>query len=174
MIKTKVENHDKNQKIKRIFICGSLLSKWTSAFQSWLDCFSIVIWACIQKITFFVFSSLCILVLQFLNVVICSLITLFYKCIKLHQILSQFSTINLAQELGINIFRGDYSNLNNSILSKDINLQYTRFIAENTNKIWCNKKKDSFGTTFSKNHILPRIFLNIVPKESFAPSVHFQ
>ena len=62
--------------------------------------------------------------LQFLNTVICSLITLFFKCIKLHQILSQFSTINLAQALDINIFERDYSNLNNPIPSKDINLQY--------------------------------------------------
>ena len=62
--------------------------------------------------------------LQFLNTVICSLITLFFKCIKLHQILSQFSTINLAQALDINIFERDYSNLNNPIPSKDINLWY--------------------------------------------------
>ena len=62
--------------------------------------------------------------LQFLNAVICSLITLFFKCIKLHQILSQFSTINLAPALDINIFERDYSNLNNPIPSKDINLQY--------------------------------------------------
>ena len=40
MIKTKVENHDKKPKIKGTFICGPLLSKWMSVFQSWLDCFS--------------------------------------------------------------------------------------------------------------------------------------
>ena len=70
--------------------------------------------------------------LQFLNAVICSLITLFLNSIKLHQIKSQFSTINLAQVLEINIFGRDYSNLNNPIPSKDINLQYI-------SKVYCRE-----------------------------------
>ena len=71
-------------------------------------------WAFIQNINFsssVVFTGFHLL--QFLNVVICSLITLVFKCLKLHQILSQLSTINLAQVLEINIFGTYYSNLNN-------------------------------------------------------------
>ena len=84
-----------------------------------------------SKDKLFIFSSLCyillhtgVCLLHFLNAVICSLKTLFFKGIKLHHILSQFSAITLAQALDINIFRRDYSNLNNPIPSKDINLQY--------------------------------------------------
>ena len=51
--------------------------------------------------------------LQFFNALTSSPIRLFFKCIKLHQILSLFSTINLAYVLEINIFGRDYSNLNN-------------------------------------------------------------
>ena len=109
--------------------------------------------------------------LQFLNAVICSLITLFFKCIKMHQILSQFSAINLAQALDINIFERDYSNLNNPITCKDINLWYIYQVYCRDN-IWCNKK-DSFDTTFKKK-ILPRTFsLNLVPKETIAPKCTF-
>ena len=142
----------RNQKIKGTFICGPLLSKWMGVFQSWLDCFSIGVWVFIQNINF-LSSVVCILsanlytgvhLLQFLNAVIFSLITLSFKYIKLHQILSQFSTINLAQVLSINIFGRDYSNLNNPIPSKDVNLQYTRFIVENRDNIWCNKKEGLF------------------------------
>ena len=90
--------------------------------------------------------------LQFLNAVICSLITLFFKCIKLHQILSQFSTINLAQALDINIFERDYSNLNNPIPSKDINLWYIYkvYCREQGQHLMQQKKKNSFGSTFLK------------------------
>ena len=176
MIKTKVENHDKNQKIKGTFICGPLFSKWMGVFQSWLDCFSIGVWAFIQKIHFFFFFSLCILVsiCQFLNVVIFSLIILFYKGIKLHPILSQFSTIILAQELAINIFGGDYSNLKNPVLSKDINIQYTRFIAENTDIIWCNKKEGLFWHYIFKKISYLGFFLISCQKNLLPPSVHFQ
>ena len=51
--------------------------------------------------------------LQFLNALTCSPITIFFKCIKLHQILSLFSTINLAYALEINIYGRYYSNLSN-------------------------------------------------------------
>ena len=51
--------------------------------------------------------------LQFLNALTCSPIKLFFKNIKLHQILSLFSAINLVYVLDINIFGRDYSNLNN-------------------------------------------------------------
>ena len=37
--------------------------------------------------------------LKFLNALICSPITLFFKCVKFHSVLSQFFTINLAQAL---------------------------------------------------------------------------
>ena len=116
----------RNQKIKGTFICRPLFFKWMGVFQSWLDSFSIGVWTFIRNRNFL--TSVVLYtgahLLQFLNAVICSLITLFFKCIKLHQILSQFSTINLAQALDINIFERDYSNLNNPIPSKDINLQY--------------------------------------------------
>ena len=51
--------------------------------------------------------------LQFLNALTWRPITPFFKCIKLHQILSLFSTINVAYVMEINIFGRDYSNLNN-------------------------------------------------------------
>ena len=114
----------RNQKIKGTFICGPLLFKWMGVFQSWLDSFSIGVWTFIRNRNFL--TSVVLYtgahLLQFLNAVICSLITLFFRCIKLHQILSQFSTINLAQVLDINIFGRDYSNLNN--LYQIYNLQY--------------------------------------------------
>ena len=53
--------------------------------------------------------------------------------------------MNLAQALGINIFGRDYSNLKSPIPSKDINLQYTRFIVENRTTSEATKKKDLFG-----------------------------
>ena len=105
----------RNQKIKETFICGTLFFKWMGLFQSWLDSFSIGVWTFIRNRNFL--TSVVLYtgahLLQFLNAVICSLITPFFKCIKLHQILSQFSTINLAQVLEIIIFGRDYSNLSN-------------------------------------------------------------
>ena len=113
-------------------------------FQSSLDCFPIEVWAFIQNINFLssvVFVYWCPFVTIFKY---CNFITLFFKCIKLYQILSQLSTINFAQALSINIFGRDYWNLNNPIPSKDINLQYTRFIVGNRDSIWCNKKEGFF------------------------------
>ena len=106
---------------------------------------------------------------------ICSLITLFFKCIKLYQMLSQFSTINLPQAMDFNIFGTDYSNLNNPIRSKDINISntYTRCIVENIDNIWCSKKEGLFWHYIFKKNFLPRIFFNLVPKESFAPKWTF-
>ena len=112
--------------------------------------------------------------LQFSNAVIDSLITRFFKCIKLLQILSQFPTINLAQALDIKIFERDYSNLNNPISSKDIiSGRYTGFIVENRDNSGATKKKGLFWHYIKKTNILPRIFLNLVPKESFAPKCKF-
>ena len=69
------------------------------------------------------------------------LLYFFFKCIKLHHILSQFSTITFAQVLDIIIFEGDYSNLNNPFLPKTlISSTYTRFMVENRENICCNKK----------------------------------
>ena len=98
----------RNQKIKGTFICGPLFFKWMGIFQSWLDCFSIGVWAFIHYSKYKLFhlqKSLYagVHLLQFLNALTCSPITLFFKCIKLHQILSLFSTINLAYVLEINI-----------------------------------------------------------------------
>ena len=106
----------RNQRTKGTFICGPLFFKWLRVFQSCFDCFSIGVWALIQNINFLIFSGLCMLVsicYKFLNALTCSLITLFFKCIKLHQILFLFSTIYHAYVLEINIFGRDYSNLYN-------------------------------------------------------------
>ena len=46
---------------------------------------------------------------------------------------------------------------------------YTRFIVENRDNIWCNKKEGLFWHYIFKKNILPRIFCNLVPKESFVP-----
>ena len=43
---------------KGTFICGPLLSKWMGLFHSWLDYFSIEVWAFIQNLNFFIFSIL--------------------------------------------------------------------------------------------------------------------
>ena len=143
-------------------------------FQSWLDCFSVGVWAFIQNINFLssvVFVYWC----SFVTIFKCrnlSLITLFSKCIKLHQILSQFSTINLAQALGINIFGRDYSNLNNPILSNDVDLQYARLIIENRDNIWCNKKEWLFWHYIFKTNILPRIFFWFSAKRVLWPDVY--
>ena len=97
---------------------------------------------------------------QFLNAAICILVTLFFKCIKLHQILSQCSTINLAQVLSINIFGRDYSNLNTPIPSKDINLQYIYkvYCRESGQHLMQQKRRTLLALHFFQN-ILPRIFL---------------
>ena len=94
VMKTYVESHDKKRKDQRNFYIWSIMG----LFQSWLDCLSIGVQAFIQNINFLIFSRLCMLVpittLHFLNALTCSLITLFFKFIQLHQILSLFSTIN--------------------------------------------------------------------------------
>ena len=94
MMKTRVESHDKKPKDQRN------LYMWTviGVFQSWVDCLSIRVQAFFENIKFLIFSSLCMLVsitmLQFVNALTCSLIKLFFKGIKLRQILSIISTIN--------------------------------------------------------------------------------
>ena len=139
----------RSQKIKGTFICGPLLSKWMGVFQSWLDCFSIGVWSFIQNINFLssvVFVYWC----PFVIIVKCYNLQFhytFFKCIKLHQILSQFSTITLVQALNINIFGRDHLNLNNpipSLLKMLIFNTYTRLIVENRDNIWCNKKEELF------------------------------
>ena len=111
----------RNQKIKGIFMCRPLLFKWMDVFQSWSDCFSIGEWVFIEKINF-LSSVVFVYWRPFVTIFKCCNLQSHYtfKCIKLHQILFQFSTINLALALGINIFEIDYSNLNNPIPSKDI------------------------------------------------------
>ena len=128
----------RNQKIKGFFISGPLILKRWVYFSLRQIVFSIGVGAFIQKINFCLEQSLNtgVHLLQFLNAVICSLITLFFECIKLHQILSQFSTINLAQVLDINIFGRYYSNLNNTIPSKDIDLQYIW-------KVYCREQEQN-------------------------------
>ena len=94
VMKTWVESHDKKPKDQRNFYMWTIIG----VFQSWVDCLSIRVQAFFENIKFLIFSSLCMLVsitmLQFVNALTCSLITLFFKCIKLHQILSLFSTIS--------------------------------------------------------------------------------
>ena len=110
--------------------------------------------------------------LYFLNAAICSLITLFLKCIKLYQIFSQFSTINLAQVLDINIFGRDYSNFNNLIPSKDVNLQYIY-------KVYCREKRQHLvqqKRTLLALHFLKKYptwgFFKFSAKRVFCPQVH--
>ena len=55
----------RNQKVKETFICGPLLLKWMSVFQSWLDCFSSGVSAFIQNKNFLssvVFAYWCLFV----------------------------------------------------------------------------------------------------------------
>ena len=132
----------RNQKIKGTFICGPLFFKWIGVFQSWLDCFSIGVWAFIyskhklfhlQK-SFYASVHL----LQFLNALTYGSITLFFKCIK-----SDIVPILPSKHCictGDYVFGRDYSNLNNVFQIYIFSNTYTRFIVENMGKIWCNKK----------------------------------
>ena len=91
--KHKLKIRIRNQKIKGTFICGPLwgISILRRLFVNYRTSIYLI-----YKV--FHLSSLCMLVsitmLQFENALTCSLITLFFKCIKLHQILSLISIIN--------------------------------------------------------------------------------
>ena len=111
--------------------------------------------------------------LQFLNVAICSLNTLFFKYIKLHQMLSQFSTINLAQVLEINVFGRDYSNLNNIFQRVNLQYIYKDYCREYGQHMMQQKRRSLLALHFFLKNILPRIFFNLVLKESFAPKGTF-
>ena len=102
----------RNQKIKGTFICGRLFFKCMDVFHQSL-------YAGVH-------------LLRFLNALTSSSITHFFKCIKFHQMLPLFSTINLQY-----IFK---------IFSREQGQHLMQ------------QKRDSFGITFYKN-ILPRIFL---------------
>ena len=143
----------RNQKIKGTFICGPLLFKWINVFQSWLDCFSIGVWAFMQNINFL--SSVVLVygvhLLQFLDALICSLIALFpraWSCIRycpnsLQKILNKhWILIPLEEIIQIWIIPSPPKIL--------IYSTYTRFIVENRDNVWCNKKVELFGTTFLK------------------------
>ena len=99
----------------------------------------------------------------------------FFKCIKLHQILFQFSTINLAQALDINSFEGDYPNLNNPIPSIDIILWYI-------SKVYCREqgqhlmqqKRTCLAPHSLKKYPIQNFFLIQCQKSLLPPSVHFQ
>ena len=142
-------------KIKETFICGPLLSKLMGVLYSWLDYFSIGVCAFIQNVNFlssvaFVYWCPFVIIVKCYNL---QFHYTFFKCIKLHQILSQFSTITLVQALDINIFRRDYSNLNNPIPSvpkmlSPIHIQGLLQRVGTTSD--ATKKKDSFGTAFFK------------------------
>ena len=126
----------RNQKIKGTFLCGPLLLNGWMYFSLDQIVFQLESEHLFKISTFYLQQSLYtgVHLLQFLNAVICSLITLFFKCIKIHQILSQFSTVNLALALDINIFKGDSSNLNNPIPSKYINLWHIY-------KVYCREQR---------------------------------
>ena len=165
----------RNQKIKGTFICGPLLFKWMDVFQSWLDCFSIGVQAFIQNINFLsslVFVYWCPFVAIFKC---CNLQShnIFFQCIKLHQMLSQFSTRNLAQALDNNIFERDYSNLNNPIPSKDINSLHIQSLLQRIGTTSdAEKKKDSFGTTFLKKYSTQDFFFLFSAKRVLCPQVY--
>ena len=98
----------------------------------------------------------------------------FSKGMKLHQILSQFSSKNTEQALDINTVGRDYSNLNHPIPSKDFNLQYIYkvYCREQGQRLMQQKSRTLWHYIFKKD-ILPRIFLNLVPEESFIPKCTF-
>ena len=79
----------RNQKIKGTFICGPLLFKWMGLFQSWLDCFSIGVWKCIQNINFFIFSRW----RPFFVIFKCSNLQSHYTFFQVHQIASDIVPI---------------------------------------------------------------------------------
>ena len=137
----------RNQKIKETVICG-LLFFICGVFQSCLDRFLIGVQAFIQIMNFFIFSRLCTLVFICYNfyALNSSPITSFFKCIILQQILSLFSTINLACLLEISILgRFEYS------LPKIwISSTYAKFIVENRGNIWCDKKRTFLALNFIK------------------------
>ena len=147
------------------------------------DCISVLVrlfcnWSenLLKTQTFYLQQSLYtgVHLLQFLNVVICSLITLFFKCIKLREILSQFSTINLAQVLDINIFGGGYSNLNNPIPSKDINVQYTYKVYYRAQGQHLMQQKRRTLLALHYKNPTQDDFLIQCQKSPFPKSVHFQ
>ena len=118
----------RNQTIKGPFICGPLLFKWMDVFQSWLDCFSIGVWAFIQNINF---KSSVVFVYW------CPFVTIFkwcnlwshYTVFQVHQTASGYVPIVYNKYWAstgrdCTIFGRDYSNLNNPTPSKGINLQY--------------------------------------------------
>ena len=101
----------------------------------------------------------------------------FFKCIKLHQILSQFSTMNLAQALDINIFERDYLNFNNPISSKDISIwyMYKVYCREQGQHLMQQKRKTLVALHFFKKISYLGFFLkNQCQKSPLTPSVQFQ
>ena len=163
----------RNQKIKGTFILGPLFSKWMESILVFVRLFF--------NWTMIIYSKYLLLhlqqslyagvhLLQFLNALTCSPITVFFKCIKLHQILSLFSTIKLAYVLEINIFGKDYSNLNNLFqrYQSPVRIQgVLQRIGTTSDAI----KRVSFAITFYKD-ILPRFFLKFNIKRVLWPLGH--
>ena len=115
VIKTQVENHDKEPKDRRNFYMWTIIfqkDRYISFLVTLFFNWSMSIYSKYKlHLQWSLYTG--VHLLQFLNVVICTPIALFFKYIKPHQILFRFSAINLAQVLEINIFERDFSNLNN-------------------------------------------------------------
>ena len=75
--------------------------------------------------------------------------------------------------MDINIFERDYSNLNNPIPSKDINLWYIYNVYRREQRQHLMQQKRTLLALHFKKSILPRIFFNLRPKDSFAPKCTF-
>ena len=117
--------------------------------------------------------------LQFLNALTCSSITVLFKCSKLHHILSLFFTINLPYVLETNIsfvrifkcsnLQPHYSffqvhQIASCVLEINISINIQVYCREQGQNLM-QQKWDSFGTTFYKN-ILLRIFFKIQCQKS--------
>ena len=127
----------------------------------------------LKILTFYLQQSLYngVNLLKLLKAVICSVFTLFFKCIKL----SKFTTIKLAQVLEIYIFINIFiSNLSNlfqrygSLVHMQGLLQRIGTISDAT------KEKDSFGTTFFEKISYLRFDLIQCQKGSFSTRALFQ
>ena len=135
----------RKQKIKGTLICRLLLSKWMGLFHSWLDCFSIGIWAFIQNINFL--SSV-------VFVYWCQFVTVF-KCCNLHYtVISPSNCIRYCPYSLQKILHKHWVLISleeiiqiwiiPSLPKILISGTYTRFIVENRDNIWCNKKEGLF------------------------------
>ena len=107
-----------NQKIKGTFICRPILFKWMDVFQSWLDCFSIGVWAFFQNINF-LSSVFFVYWWPFVTIFKCWNLKSHCTCFQVHQTASEIVPI-LYNKSCTSTKYWYLWNLNNPIPSKDI------------------------------------------------------